>query len=62
MPKGVFGVKADKGQAVLGACKYASSQLILKALGTGGYYYSTFADEETEGQSGWLAQRHMAGL
>lgn len=29
---GVFGIKGDQGQAVLGACKHASSQLILKAL------------------------------
>lgn len=58
---GVFGVKADQGQAVLGACKHASSQLILKALWRGGYYYK-FADEGTEGQSGWPAQSHMADL
>lgn len=59
---GVLGAKAGQGRAVLGACKYASSQLILKALWRGGHYYSEFADEGTEGQSGWLAQSHTAGL
>lgn len=43
----VFGVKAHQGQAVLGACTYDSSQLILKALRTGGYYWFKFAGEGT---------------
>lgn len=58
---GVSGVKADQDQAVLGACKHASSQLILKTFWRGRYYYK-FADEGTEGQSGRLAQSHMADL
>lgn len=58
---GVFGIKGDQGQAVLGACKHASSQLILKALWRGGYYYK-FADEGTEDQRSWFAQSHKADL
>lgn len=55
---GVWGAKADQGQAALGACKYVSSRLILKALWRGGHYHSEFADAGTEGQSSWLAQSH----
>lgn len=59
---GALGVKAGQGQAVLDACKYASSHLILKALWRGGHCYSELADDGTKGQSGWLAQSHTAGL
>jgi len=32
LPKAMFGIKVSHGQAVLGAWKYASSQMIFKVL------------------------------
>lgn len=59
---GCVGDEGWSGLGCPGACKYASFQLILKALWRGGQYFWEFADEGTEGQSGWLAQSHTAGL